>query len=403
MSLRQLKNGYFALEGVNAFATSFYFSYLFFFMRAEFGFGNLGNLTLGAINGLVYIPGAFFGGRFAQRHGCFNALKTGFGVMALALSAGMFLPFVPAQVVVLICWTAGVAFTWPALEALAVEGEAPADVPCFVGRYNIIWAGAAAAGYFVGGSLLEMLGWKSLFWLPVLLHLAQLAAVVRLEKEARRHPHPLASAVVDGAAGHMPDGVSRAVAQRFLRMAWLANPFAYIAMNTAIPLLPEMATRLQLTTAQAGFFCSLWQFARLGTFAILWKWTGWHYRFGWLLAAFLLLIAGFISLLVLPQPGLLVLAQLLLGWAVGLIYYSSLFYSMDASDTKGEHGGLHEAAIGIGICSGPAIGALALRLAPQQPHASAWAVTCVLTLGLVALLRLRPRRERRTAPGNLST
>jgi len=89
-----------------------------------------------------------------------------------------------------------------------------------------------------------------------------------------------------------------------------------------------------------------------------------------------------------------VVTQLVLGWAVGLIYYSSLFYSMDASDTKGEHGGLHEAAIGIGIFSGPAIGALALRLAPQQAHASAWAVSGVLTLGLLALLVLRPRRKK---------
>ncbi len=393
MTSRQLKNGYFALEGINSFAVSFYISYLFYFMRSEFGFGNLGNLTLGAVSGLIYIPGAFFGGRFAQRRGYFHALKAGWGLTTVALLAGIFLPFVPAQVMVLIVWSAGAACTWPALEALVVEGEAPADLPCYVGRYNIVWAGTSAVGYFVGGTLIEMLGWKSLFWLPALLHLAQLAAVFRLEKEARRQPYSPAPAPMEVPAVHEPDGVSRPVARQFLRMAWLANPFAYIAMNTAIPLLPEIATRLQLSTAQAGFFCSLWQFARLGTFAILWKWTGWHYRFGWLLSAFLLLIASFILLLVLPHPGVLVVTQLVLGWAVGLIYYSSLFYSMDASDAKGEHGGLHEAAIGIGLCSGPAIGALALRLAPQQANASAWAVGGVLTLGLLALLTLRPRRK----------
>src|SRR5262249_59664230 len=57
----------------------------------------------------------------------------------------------------------------------------------------------------------------------------------------------------------------------------------------------------------------------------------------------------------------LLLAQIVFGCAIGLIYYSSLFYSMDLSDTKGEHGGIHEAAIGVGNCAGPAVGAASLR------------------------------------------
>ncbi len=88
----------------------------------------------------------------------------------------------------------------------------------------------------------------------------------------------------------------------------------------------------------------------------------------------------------------LVVAQLVFGVSVGLIYYSSLFYSMDVGETKGEHGGVHEAMIGAGIFIGPALGALALRLAPQSPHAGAYAVTGLLTLGLAALVALRLRR-----------
>jgi len=37
-------------------------------------------------------------------------------------------------------------------------------------------------------------------------------------------------------------------------------------------------------------------------------------------------------------------------------------YSMDVGETKGEHGGLHEAMIGAGMCLGPAVGALSLYL-----------------------------------------
>src|SRR5262249_17788423 len=152
-----------------------------------------------------------------------------------------------------------------------------------------------------------------------------------------------------------------AAAKKFLSMAWLANPFAYIGINTLIAVIPGIAHRLQLSTMLAGFTCSTWCFARLGAFILLWQWSGWHYRFRWLLTAYLMLIASFATILLVPSLPVLLLAQLFFGSAVGLLYYSSLFYSMDISETKGEHGGFHEAAIGLGNFAGPAIGAAALR------------------------------------------
>ena len=66
------------------------------------------------------------------------------------------------------------------------------------------------------------------------------------------------------------------------------------------------------------------------------------------------LLVSFGAAVLAPSVGVLVLAQLVFGGSVGLIYYSSLFYSMDSSETKGEHGGIHEAVIGLGNCAGPA-------------------------------------------------
>ena len=67
------------------------------------------------------------------------------------------------------------------------------------------------------------------------------------------------------------------------------------------------------------------------------------------------------------------------------MYHSSLFYSMDVGDTKGEHGGLHEAAIGLGNFAGPAVGAASLYFLPHYANAGALAVSGLLTLGLAAL------------------
>jgi hypothetical protein len=66
---------------------------------------------------------------------------------------------------------------------------------------------------------------------------------------------------------------------------------------------------------------------------------------------------------------------------------------MDVGETKGEHGGIHEAAIGVGIFLGPAVGATALRLLPQFANSGAWAVTGLLTLGLGCLLVLKRKSD----------
>jgi predicted MFS family arabinose efflux permease len=89
---------------------------------------------------------------------------------------------------------------------------------------------------------------------------------------------------------------------------------------------------------------------------------------------------------------LVILAQVLFGFGLGLIYYSSLYYSMDAGDAKGEHGGFHEAMIGAGNCVGPAVGAAALHFFPNAPDSSTWTPTGLLVIGFGVLLwwRFRP-------------
>ena len=176
-------------------------------------------------------------------------------------------------------------------------------------------------------------------------------------------------------------------------MAWLANPFAYIAINTLLAVLPGIAVKFHLSPMFAGFACSLWCFIRFLSFVALWQWTGWHYRFRWLLTAYGLLVISFATILIAPSLAAVLAAQFFFGGAVGLIYYSSLFYAMDAHDSTSEHGSIHEAAIGIGNSVGPAVGAAALWLAPQTAGIGAWAVSGLLAAGLGGLVWLRRTGE----------
>ena len=383
---RRLKTGCFVLEGLNSFATTYYFYYFYFFMQTVFGFGNQANLALAALNGAVYAIMAWQGGKFAQRFGYFTALKVGFVIMMGALAVGSQLHSAHGHIIVMAVTVVGMCFTWPTLEALVSEGETPAGVQRMVGIYNMMWAGTAAVAYFTGGAMLEKFGPKSLFYIPVAIQITQLGLTLWLESQARR----AASATVTRSPSSMPEPHphSAAKTKMFLRLAWLANPFAYIAINTLIAVVPGVAKRLELSTMVAGFCCSIWCFSRLGAFFVLWRWNGWHYRFRWLLVSYLALVGTFAAILMAPNLAVLVLAQIVFGSVAGLIYYSSLFYSMDLGDTKGEHGGIHEAAIGLGNFAGPAVGAASLHFLPQYANSGALAVTGLLLLGLGGLLAI---------------
>lgn len=387
-----LKLGYFALEAVNSFAGTFFLFYLVFLTSAEFGFGMRDNLLLMALHGFFYAVASWQGGRFAQRFGCFTALKLGFAGMAAGLSLGLLLPGIYGPVLALIVWTMPYCFVWPALEALVTDGEDYHGTARMVGCYNVVWSAAGAVAFFSGGWLWDKFGRPGLFGICLALMIAQFLFTLWLERGAKKippSPQPkLEPAPHPEAAASRPSVPPR----RFLQMAWLANPFAYVAINTVGALMPQLAKKFQLSPTQSGVFCSLWFFVRAAAFLGLWRWTGWHYRFRWLLAAFLGLVAGFAAMMLTAQLWLVLLAQILFGAAIGLIYYSSLFYSMDVGETKGEHGGLHEAAIGLGICVGPAVGAAALTFATQAANAGAWAVSGLLTAGLGGLLWLHGRK-----------
>ena len=373
----------YTIEGLNSFGTVLYFTYVYFLLHQKFGFGDRDNLAVAAMLGLVYAVAAWQGGRFGQRHGNFAALKLGFGLMAASWIIAAQLGTATGQILGAAAVSLGMCFTWPVLEALVSEGETPDRIPHAVGIYNITWAATNAGALFIGGAIIEKFGYASIYWLPLGIVLLQLALTFRLEKIK------LPAGEKNSALPPDANRPSPGRAKNFLRLAWLANPFAYIAINTLIAVLPGVAAKFHLTPMFAGFACSLWGFVRLATFVVLWRWHGWHYRFRWLAAAFALLIGSFAAILIAPNLWAVLAAQAFFGAAIGLIYYSSLFYSMDASDTKSEHGGIHEAAIGIGNCLGPAVGAVSLQFLPQTANAGALAVTALLLAGFAGLLAIR--------------
>jgi predicted MFS family arabinose efflux permease len=257
-----------------------------------------------------------------------------------------------------------------------------------IGIYNLTWAGGSALAYFTGGAIVERLGMRSIFWLPIAMHAAQLLMLLAFHGRANRTRLGYLAESPKTESPIAPELNPRPIARvkLFLRLAWIANPLAYVAINSLVAVIPDLAGTLHLSPMFAGFFCSVWFFARWFTFLALWLWPGWHYRAGWFFGAFGVLIASYMLILLVPHIAAVIAAQVAFGMAVGLIYYSSLYYSMDAGGAKSTHSGVHEAALGFGIFLGPAVGATTLRLLPNSPNSGTVAVSALLVAGLVTLL-----------------
>ncbi|MCW5559045.1 MAG: hypothetical protein KIT22_14600 [Verrucomicrobiae bacterium] len=385
------KTGYYVLEGANSFATAYYFNYLMFLLRDAHGFTNLNTLSVGALHGLVYVGASWYAGHHGQRHGYFHSLRIGFGGMAAAVGAAWVLPALWGQMLGLALWTVAVCFTWPMLEALVSEHESPDRLPDRVGLYNVVWAGMAAIGFSLGGWVFDRLGHTSLYWLPLGVHVCQWLATWPLQ---RRHDRWLAGAPPVG-VGLGTGPIAHDTAARpayFRRLAWVANPFNYMAINTIVVVAPGIADRLGLTVAQAGLVLSTWFYARALVFLKLWWWTGWHYRFDWFFGAFALLLVSFVAIMLSPTVAGLLLAQVGFGWASALLYYSALYYAMDNTDTHGQQGGHHEALIGLGLCGGPAVSAGAIWLTGQT-SAPAWVVAGGLVVAMGWVWKIRKRES----------
>ncbi|MEN6487582.1 MAG: MFS transporter [Smithella sp.] len=373
----------FLIEFLNCYATIYYSNFIFFYLRRAFGFGEVENLLTAAVGGFVYIISAWVGGKSAQHYGCIRTFCMGACGVISAMVLGMTFPIPAAQVVVYCLWTLGICFTWPSLETL-ISDKAGEHLPRMVGLYNVIWAGGAALAYFTAGMLIEYLGMASVFWIPLGITATELAlascaaGLVKKENNHQHHKETPAPAVLYPAE-----------AKRFLHMAWLASPFSYVAINTIIPLIPSLAEKLKLSTGMAGIVCSLWMFARLAAFAALWQWRGWHYRFQWLAGSYLTMIVSFFGILMSQSVVMLLAAQVGFGLSIGLIYYSSLYYSMNVSHNQAANAGIHEAMIGAGLFLGPAFGAVTLYLFPSAIVSGACSVGGLLCAGFSGLFFVR--------------
>ena len=357
---------YFFLEGLNSASTTLFLLAIFFWTHARLGFGDADNLLLGSVQGLTYVVFSIIGGRLAERMGYDRVYGRVLALAAFALALLLLLPTASMAFAVMALYTMAIACTWPALEAAIVHVAGRFSTAQRLAFYNVVWAMTGTAGIFLSGILFR---WRaeSVILLPLLGHLLQLAFLAGRRRRVTVAAPPDTPAEAPAA---VPGHVRRS--PRFLKVAWLGNMLGYLVVSSVSALAPHIGQQLGLdASASIWLVCTLF-LARSITFAVLGVWEGWHYRWSLLIGSILLIPVGLTVVFFGRAVPVVLLTFIAMGWMLGLIYSSSLFYSMDLGENKGETGGNHEAILGGGLFLGPLVGVFGARGLPVLAGMPAW-------------------------------
>jgi MFS family permease len=397
----------YAAEAANAIAAILLVVGLSFYTSHRFGWGARENFSVAAFQGLLYALGALLAKRISQRWGrerSLLGLYAGMTVFAVAvgISASMNWAFVTALLAVV--ETGIVAASWPMLQSLVSAAGEPSQLSKRLGCYNLIWSALGAIAVAASGAVIQHAPAWTFFGIIAAGHFfAGVLIFIRWTAPRSNEGEPPQSADrfnLPSSAQPPPD---EAVVRRHRLALWLARialPSTYVVVYSIAPAFPSLHAIRQLTPTTATLVGSVWLIARAAAFAITGSTTFWHKRPGLMLLASVTMLFAFVGTVV---PGALteldlshalfamILAQIVLGFSIGIVYAASLYFGMAVSDGSTAHGGYHEALIGLGQILGPLVGATMQWVYPGTlwPAVIAIAGLVSVTVGIEVVVGVR--------------
>jgi len=387
----------FAVEAMLSVAGTLMSVAIFFYMQDRFHWQAAQNFRLATAQGVVYIFGALSAGKLAARFSRERWLIIAYALlMFIDLAAGLVASEMLVVALMLVHQLV-IGATWPALESLCIAGADPHAMSRRVGVYNIVWSAAGAAAVALGGTIIKYFG-PGYFLVGAAM---QLGAVILMllyghdyfiETQAHEEPPP-------------------ELQRRRVLALWLsrvAMPATYVVVYGLAATMPDLPTLQHLGTAGRTAVSSAWLVGRVIAFMLFGATVFWHTRPRLMLIASILMVPAFIGIVVRPSElfgaavtswdlPMMIAWQLALGLLIGAIYSASLYFGMVLSQGSTEHGGYHEALIGLGSVLGPGAGAIAATIDPGDLRASVAAVTSIVCLTAALTVVVSYLAERRTS------
>lgn len=368
----------------------------FFYAAAKWGWSPRQNLGLAAAEGVVYVVGALCSSGIAARLG-----RRGLGIVlpvlfaVVGVACGLFAnrPEVVTPLLIVLYFLTAVY--WPCLESLVATGTDAHRMARRLSVYNLVWPAIGAAGTAVCGVVIAHLP-IGFFYVSAGVNLVAgvIIAMGGEQPEEKRDGNGAKGREGEKGHGHS-EAEPELVAQRKLALylSRIALPSTYLvsyALAALMPTLPSLAAENVSTQTAVG---SLWLAGRWLGFSALAIWSFWHTRPRLLIVATGVMLVTFVAVCV-PEmvvPGgsamarlwVMGSAQIVLGWALALIYSGSLYFGMVLSDGSTEHGGYHEALIGLGQVLGPGVAAGAQTIRPGSILPAVIAVTAMIFVSLI--------------------
>jgi len=371
---------------------------IFFYTSQRFAWGAAQNMSLAAGQGTVYVIGALLSHRVRARWGARTVLVILYALLAILAAQLALSPPQWRMVVILLIYMFVAALNWPILESLVTAGADAREMSRRVGMYNIVWASSAAIAVAGAGALISY--WPpALFIAAIIGHLIAALLIVI--------PAPIAvtaASLVSELTNEEATQASRLQHERTLAL-WLSRialPASYVVNYALSALLPSLPVLHNLSPTGQTVCGSVWLAARFVSFVILGRTIFWHGRPRLLLVSAILMLIAFLGV---TMPAgisgridllVMLMAQIVLGLVMGMIYSGSLYFGMVLSDGSTEHGGYHEALIGLGSALGTGMGAATQWIWPGELRTAVIAVAGIVGISVIvssaASLTLRGAR-----------
>jgi MFS family permease len=380
----------YAIEGCTSVGINLIQVGIFFYMFHRFGWGLAENLLLATGQGVSYVSGALAAAQVSRRLGRRKALVVLYLLMTAVMVAAMAVESAGVLAVILLLHTVLNGMNWPALESLVSSGVDAQTLSRRLAIYNVVWSGTGAAVIAVTGTIIAYYP-AGFFLLAVVVHGLSSALLLANYRS-----------VIPPAASHEHAHVEpepELLHKRGLAL-WLSRislPSSYMVNYSIMAMMPLLPVIQQLEAEFQTVVASVWLMARWASFGLLGWSTWWHTRPRALLVAAGVMLVAFLGVTVqasLLVPGVpygfellwMIGWQVAMGMALGLIYTGSLYFGMVLSEGSTEHGGYHEALIGLGSVLGPGSGFLAQTVGPGGVYAGVFAVASVLGVSLIVAM-----------------
>jgi MFS family permease len=290
---------------------------------------------------------------------------------------------------------------WPSLEARITDGAEGREMTRRLGWFGIAFCLGLLVGYPLGGFFSDE--WvRAPFYAGAAAGLVLLGVLIVSLRQDQTHDGHRPAPVPEGLE---PESVRRALRLRpvFVLSAWIANACSYASASILRSIFPRFATLppaergLDFTGLESGVIVSGVSAASLLTFILLGKYPFWHYRFRYLIGGQFLCVLA--CVLFATCSGLFELfgAAFLFGVGAGVVYISSIYYSLDRQGARAGQSGMHEGVLCFGFCGGMILTALVMRLLPSHHRVPYWICVAILVGGMLAqaILYAGARRSER--------